>query len=327
MWSELPNAWCECPPGQSFDVTILNCVCDPTTCSPACPNAPNPTCPNAGESCVAGVCQPADPGSKCIGTRGECGACAADCSSDANAVCAAYGYARNGCTVKPTGDTGRCGGGLKCCIVSGPKVILPGADRKCSPPGDGGACAAGQINVGGECLSENGRSCSQGGSCASGLCDGAACVASCTSPDVPDGLGGCKPPCPPGQTLVGTRCLTEKGGPCTGGSTCSTGLCHARQCVASCPPRHVPSSGECLPNAHGEKCTTNAGLCGACVNNCGNEADLVCGLFGLSKRGGCKVNARGGGGRCAGTVVCCVVSDPEIRILSDGTCPATYAGR
>jgi hypothetical protein len=113
--------------------------------------------------------------------------------------------------------------------------------------------------------------------------------------------------------------------------------CLASTCSPLCPNAASPTCPDpanacdlrtrtCLPK-EGSKCVSSQGRCGACVKSCGNgdgALTVVCPQYGISDDNKeCNVSAVGGGGRCAGTVVCCSVVFPyDIKPDANGVCPA-----
>ena len=126
-WSPSTNT-CTCPPGETY--ASGGCQCAPTVCSTACLAAPSPVCSDPLQSCEAGRCVPNKPSLKCIGSRGECGACVSNCGRDTSIVCNEYGLP--GCKVNARGGGGRCAGTLVCCVISKPHPITPRADGRCA---------------------------------------------------------------------------------------------------------------------------------------------------------------------------------------------------
>ena len=78
----------------------------------------------------------------------------------------------------------------------------------------------------------------------------------------------------------------------------------------------------------GALCYSAAGECGACVQNCGNETNYVCGLFTSLTQPQCQISRASDGFGCgAGSgFKCCVISKPDRGVLfnpATGTCDQT----
>jgi hypothetical protein len=166
-------------------------------------------------------------------------------------------------------------------------------------------------------------------------------------------LSGGKCTCPAGSVLDNGVCKCDVGyisgtgkSPCTqcppGSTTSSTGQTVCSTCVDASLVYNAalgkcicaregeffnPTTQQCeLPDTYGASCITTQSLCGICVKNCGDDATVVCDAFDLTKKGCTQndISATGGGGRCAGNVVCCVPTSPSpapFPKLADGTCP------
>jgi MYXO-CTERM domain-containing protein len=162
-------------------------------------------------------------------------------------------------------------------LVRGGQILCPTAGQACST-GQPGICAAGQITCGvngattcqpltgpqpSQCngLDNNCDGVIDTGPCPAGtVCDGTACVPTCTE------VG-----CATGQTCVGGVCIETDcvGVTCTAGEVCQNGLCVDACSGVTCPIGQVCRLGNCVNPCAGLNCGTGQ-VCenGTCVPTC-----------------------------------------------------------
>ncbi len=258
--------------------TCVNTGVDPNhcgTCTTVCP---------AGDSCATGSCQApvsCNGGPVCTGGDQCCGTGCVDTTSDpshcggCNTVCKANEQCTAGqCVSTSTGCFGGppCTGIDQCCGTGCTDVSTD--PQNCSECGFG--CPKGDTCVGGNCTAP--ASCDGGPVC---MGKDQCCGTGCTDIDTdPNNCGGCKKPCPPGDTCVAATCTAPascNGGPvCTGVDQCCKSGCtnidtdpnNCGGCNAPCANGSTCVGGICSPAAtcDGQPACTGVDQC--CPSGC-----------------------------------------------------------
>ncbi len=151
-----------------------------------------------------------------VGAAGGAPDCAADPAYATSAVYPIYSFSHNP-VLAADDEAGVCFlyPGIRCEVTGCSSGLVCHAEGCVAPCGDA-TCAPGQTCAGGQCTT------------------GSASIASIAPPPATS----CSPevPCPAGQRCEGSRCqgVSPAGDPCSASTSCSSGICEAGYCAATC---------------------------------------------------------------------------------------------